>query len=317
MRLFLLSCLCLLVLPLGAVPSLTDLDSWQIPEESEPPKQEAPKPAPKPVADTGPEIIIEMDANGGVQGPSRSHVSGEIAILNRSATQLTKNLAGKSRFYVLFNANTKAVADTKVTSLDGTPYALLLFGQEDKNYRQLLFKYWDEQPLVAVAENKADKLRIFQTYQVNLGVTEPDFAQAYPQAQMDVIEDAMDHTRYHAYKLNASSFVVFKEEQPLAYFSSEIDFLAYTEKLKNLPPQESTVQQPQKKSIYAVNIPVAPRPKFSDLVRQGTFQERMYRQQYENSYDDWDNPDYTDSPSSNSSSYRRTSTRHTAPRTRP
>ena len=314
MRLFLLICLVFLTLPLGAVPSLTDLDSWQIPDEPEPVKQETPKPAPKPAVDAGPEIVIEMDSGATVQGPSRSQSSNEIAILNRSAAQLAKNLAGKSRFYVLFNANTKSTADTKVKSLDGTPYALLLFGQEDKNYRQLLFKYWDDQPLVAVAENKADKLKIFQTYQVNLGLTENDFTEAYPQAQASMVEDSIDHTLYNAYKLDDTFFVVFKEGQPLASFTSEIDFLAYTEKLKNLPPKETAEPRAPKKSIYAPHIPVAPRPKFSDLVRQGTFQERMYRQQYGSPSDEWDDSGYARRSTSsrpNNQSYRTNNSRRT------
>lgn len=291
MRLFLAICFCVMTLPLGAVPSLTDLDSWQIPDEPEPVKKEAPKPAPKKVVDVGPEIVIEMEANGTVQGPARQQVSHEIAVLNRSAKQLATTLAGKSRFYVVFNANITPVSDTQITALDGTQYALLFFGEEGKNYRQFLFKYWADQPLVAVAENTTDRLNIFQNYGVNLGLTETDLTAAYPQAQVKVIEDAADHTPYNTYKFSDTFFVSFKEGQPVAKFSSEEDFTAYTDKLQNITPSQEETEitfKPIKRDLYTPPVTVTPRPKFTDLVKGGTFQERAYREQQNRYRNSWD-----------------------------
>ncbi len=292
MRLLLTLCVCFLVLPLGAVPSLTDLDSWQIPEEPAP-QQPAPKPTPKPkpAASTGPEIVIEM-TDTAYAPVAKTRDSNEIAVLSRSAEQLAKSLAGKSRFYVLFNANQKAATDTMVEALDGTRYALLLYGQEGKNFRQLLFKYWQDQPLVAVAENKQDQLAIFRDYGVNLGLTEADFRTAYPQAQPKTIEDAKDHTLYHVYKFSDTFLVSFQNDQPVARFTAEKDLASYTDQLQHIePPQETETEKPQKRSIYAPVIPVAPRPKFSDLVEQGTFLERMQRAQYNQFYDEFGSPD--------------------------
>ena len=284
MRLFYLLILLCVTLPAAAVPSLTDLDSWQLPEEEE--EKPRPKPAPKPAvaaknSEKEKELEVQLATNFGVASSTRD--AAEIAVMRSSAAQLLSRLEGKNRFYVLFNANIAAASDAILSSEDGKEYAVVLFGNPKQNYRLFLFKSGVEQPLVAVAENTAQKLDMYRRFYVDVGVTEEDFKEAYAGVTPTVFTGAEDNTTYHAYEFKGPWFVVFKEGKPVRQFTQEQPFMLYANRVRGIAPepepQES--QEPQEPSRSSRWLE-SPEPKgptkrlFSEIVAGGTLWDRDY-----------------------------------------
>ncbi len=260
-----------IAISLQAAPVFDDLDRFQIPDEPEPVKEApAPKPAPKPVEDNRPEIVIRMgDGVASAPAPVKSGAS-EFAVLHRSAAQLERNLAGKSRFYILFNANTSAVSDQVLTARDGKQYAVVRFGPQDQNYRLFVFNARGDQPLLAVAENTADKLRIYKKYELDLGITEADFKNAYPQAEPTEIT-AQDKSVYQTYEFAPDLFVLFAQGKPTRRFTDQAEFIDFTNQLQGIEPKVETPTQ--KRQEEAPQEPA--KRSFKEIVASGTIYDRM------------------------------------------
>ncbi|MBP5617176.1 MAG: hypothetical protein J6X06_05260 [Elusimicrobiaceae bacterium] len=255
---------------LQAAPVFDDLDRFQIPDEPEPVKEApAPKPAPKPVEDNRPEIVIRMgDGVVSAPAPVKSEAS-EFAVLHRSAAQLERNLSGKSRFYVLFNANTSAVSDQVLTARDGKQYAVVRFGPQDQNYRLFVFNARGDQPLLAVAENMADKLRIYKKYELDLGITEADFKKAYPQVEPGEVT-ALDKSVYQTYEFAPDFFVLFAQEKPVRRFTDQTEFTDFVNQLQGIEPKVETPTQQKEE------LPQEPTKRsFKEIVASGTIYERI------------------------------------------
>ncbi len=286
MKLFYLLILLCFTVPAGAVPSLTDLDSWQLPDEEE--EKPAPKPAPKPVAskttaasahtkEKGPELEVQLATNFGLASSTRD--ASEIAVMRHSAEQLLSRLKGKTRFYVLFNANMPASVDKVIQAEDGQEYAVVLFGNEKQNYRLFLFKGGVEQPLLAVAENTAGKLDMYRQYQVNVGVTEEDFKKAEPEVVAQIITEKETQTPYQVYPFKGPWYVVFKNGNPVRQFTQESLLKEYTNKLQGLDPASQVVTGPDRTTRWLQTQTKSDQPQkrlFSEIVDSGTLWDRKY-----------------------------------------
>ena len=124
-----------------------DLDNWQLPPEQqvqkpEVPKIEPPKTSAKPQGKEEEEIVIEMSDLATSYAPAATRADANtIYVFKRSAKEHLNRLAGKSRFYVMFNADVVAAYDDIIYTDTGAQYALVRYGQENAdNYRKFLFE---------------------------------------------------------------------------------------------------------------------------------------------------------------------------------
>ena len=266
--------LVMLAAPLWAAPSLTDLDSWQLPEDPEPAKPAVVEKKPAPVEDTRPELVIDMD--GGTTRTRATRDVNEITVLNKTVSQLSKQLAGKNRFYVMFNANMTATSDISVKAEDGTRYAVVQYGKEP-NYRACLFKEGVEQPLVSVAGSTTDKLGWYRIYGVNVGLQESDFTKAYPNTSATEIIGKEDNKVYKVYPFEKNFSVIFNDGKPIRHFYSEEELNAFTDQLQGiLPPEEEkpAIVISRRTISKPVEETVKPKQSFKALVKEGTIAER-------------------------------------------
>ncbi len=290
MRTFFLFILMCTSVSLWALPSLTDLNSWQLPDEEETAKP-APKPAPKPVATQEkkgsskpkePELEVQLSGSSYGLATSTRDVK-EIAIMQQSASQLLARLKGKNRFDVLFNANMPPTSDTITLAEDGKEYALVTFGNPKQNYRLFLFKSGIEQPLVAVAQDTNGKFEMYRNFGVNLGLTQQDFKQQYPQVEPTVILDVADKTPYNAYALPDSWFVIFNEDKPFRNFTSAADYERFANQLQGILPK-TTGQETAESSRSSRWLTPEEKPAkrlFSEIVASGTIWDRREREMME------------------------------------
>lgn len=246
MRNFILFILCFIALPAWAAPSLTDLDSWQLPEvEPLPAAPVQPVPASEPatpkkakkVKEKGKELKVQLTENNAYAVAKSTRDASEIDIMNLTAQQLMSKFAGQGRFYILFNANMPANIDTEVVAEDGADYALSVFGNETKKYRMLLFKGGLEQPLIAAADDVRGKLNIMQKYRIELEVTEDEMKKSYPSLSPQEITGKEDEKTYHAYKLEGPLFVVFQGGKFIRQFNTEEAFTTYSNDLQGIVPK--------------------------------------------------------------------------------
>ncbi len=280
-----------MAMPLWALPSLTDLDSWQLPDEEEQAKP-APKPTPKPAVAVekqttakSKEPELEVQLSGPAYGLATSTKDiKEIAIMNLSAAQLLARLKGKNRFDILFNANMPPTADTIVLADDRQEYALVTFGNPKQNYRLFLFKSGIEQPLVAVAQDLTGKIDIYRQFGVNLGLTEQDFKQEYPQVTPAVVVSVEDKLPYNIYQLPDSWFVAFKEEKPFRRFTSRTDYERFSRQLQGILPETSVQADAETSRSSRWLKPQTETPAkrlFSEIVASGTIWDRREREMME------------------------------------
>lgn len=252
MRNFYTFLLCMLTVSLWAVPSVTDLDSWQLPD---------PEPEPKPVAASvarpvakqkvapskkgGKEITIEMTGSPSYRSASTTHDPNEIPVMRRSAAQLEKTLADKGRFYVLFNANVVSSIDTSLTGQDGTRYAFVQFGQDGDNYRKFLFEGQGNQRLLAVADDIPGVVRLNTRYKINMPISEKDFKKAYPKAELTVAKNEQEKKTYNTYQINGPVFLVFADGKLTGQFSKKGELSDYLQSVNAKLPEVPVIQQEQ------------------------------------------------------------------------
>ena len=253
MRNFYTFLLCMLTVSLWAVPSVTDLDSWQLPDPEPKPvatsvarlvaKQPAAKQKVAPSKKTGKEITIEMTGTPSYRSASTTHDPSEIPVMRRSAAQLEKTLADKGRFYVLFNANVVSTIDTSLTGKDGTRYAFVQFGRDGENYRKFLFEGQGNQRLLAVADDVPGIVRLNTHYQINMPISEKDFKKAYPKAELTVAENEQDKKTYNTYQINGPVFFVFAGGKLTGQFSQKAELSDYLKSVNAKLPEVPVVQQ--------------------------------------------------------------------------
>ena len=273
----------------GAV--VLNVDDWQLPEEPKPQPVQAPveKPVVRPAsASDGKEITIKL---GAAYTPVSSTTdSSEIAVLKRSAEQLQKRLAGKSRFYVVFNANIQPTLDTTIEIPEGIRYALVRFGQPDGPYRLFLFEADGDQRLLAVAQDIDGLLSLNRIYGTSFEVTRNDFTQAFPKVPHKVLPNTKDKKTYHAYQLPGPVFVVFADEQLAEQFMDERTFTDFANRLQGsgiVPTEEAAPDPEETPELAPVDTPPA-RQSFKELVRSGTIFERMRRAEEEERRRAWE-----------------------------
>lgn len=214
--------------PVWAAPSVTDLDSWQLPEPEPVKPVVAParprvKAKPQPVNDE-PELIVEM---GGAYRATNTQDPDEIPVMRRSATQLARRLANKGRFYVLLNANVVSTQDSTITAKDGTRYAYVRFGKDGSTYRKFLFEAGGDQKLVAVADSVPGVLQLNARYGVNIGPTENDFKRAYPNATVTVVKNEQENKEYHSYQIEGPVFLIFENGKLVQQFAQADELAAF------------------------------------------------------------------------------------------
>lgn len=200
-----------------------DLDNWQLPPENKAAANTRRQNQPK-----DDEIVIEMAGTATPYAPAATRTDAdEIPVFKRTAAQLINRLAGKSRFYVMFNANVVASYDDTIYADNGAKYALVRYGQEGDNYRKFLFEDGGDQKLLAVADSPASVLAINKKYNVNIGLTEAEFKKSYPNAIFNTVTNAQNNKEYHSYQIAGPMFLLF-ENGKLAYqFDTPEAFSAY------------------------------------------------------------------------------------------
>lgn len=275
--------------PVWAVPSVTDLDSWQLPEP-EPVKHVA-APArtrvqakPQPANDE-PELIVEM-GGGAYTAATNTQDPDEIPVMRRSATQLARRLANKGRFYVLLNANVVSTQDSTITAKDGTRYAYVRFGKDGSTYRKFLFEAGGDQKLVAVADSVPGVLQLNARYGVNIGPTETDFKRAYPTATVTVVKNEQENKEYHSYQIEGPVFLIFENGKLVQQFAQAEELAAFMQTIgaanTGVAAQQAKEQTELEKARLEEQAKHNRRHRHSSgtrhkaLVEGGTLEDQMY-----------------------------------------
>ena len=270
------------ILLFAALPVMAanDIDNWQLPPESETVRRTPIAPSKsKPKEE---EIVIEMAGTANVVAPASTRTDAdEIPVFKRTAAQLISRLAGKSRFYVMFNANVVATLDDTIYADNGARYALVRYGQEGDNYRKFLFEDGGDQKLLAVADNAATVLAINKKYNVNIGLTEQEFKKSYPNAIFNKVTDAQNGKEFHSYQIAGPMFLLF-ENGKLAYqFDTPQAFSAYMSTL-SAANMGFAAQQAKEQTALERNrpsqLPPPPQPQntYTTLVVGGTVRAPIY-----------------------------------------
>ena len=253
------------------------LDDWQLPPEGEVARPVAPAEN-KPKEE---EIVIEMAGATATVAPAATRTDvDEILVFKRTAAQLINRLAGKSRFYVMFNATAVASFDDTIYADNGAKYALVRYGQEGDNYRKFLFEDGGDQKLLAVADNAATVLAMNKKYNVNVGLTETEFKKSYPKAIFSTVTDAQNNKEYHSYQIAGPMFLLF-ENGKLAYqFDTPEAFSAYMNTLSaanmGFAAQQAKAQTALEKNRQNhITRPVQPQTTYT-LVVGGTVRDPIY-----------------------------------------
>lgn len=266
-------------------PAADDLDNWQLPPESEepqkvvaPPKAIPQKAQPK----NEEEIVIEMAGTANVVAPAATRTDTDaIYVFKRTADQHINRLAGKSRFYVLFNADVVASFDDIIYADNGLKYALVRFGQEGSDtYRKFLFEAGGDQKLLAVADNVPTTLVINKKYNVNIGLTESEFKKSYPNAVFTPVMNAQNNKEYHAYQIPGPLFVVFEDGKLVYQFANAQAFSAYMNTLSAANMGYAAQQAKQQTQLEKNRQRPAAQPVqqniYTPLVVSGTARDPIY-----------------------------------------
>jgi len=261
----------------GALPALAanELDNWQLPPENEATRPVIPATFPDD------EIIIEMIGDPEVKTPTAKRTdTNTIYIFKRTAKEHMNHLAGKSRSYILFNADVVSSFDSTIYADNGVPYAFVRYGQEGDNYRKFLFEANADQKLLAVADNAPAVLAVNKQYKVNLGLTEIEFKKSYPRAVFTALTNAQNGKEYHAYQVAGDLFVIF-ENGKLAYqFDNAEAFSAYMNTLSAANMSYAAQQAKQQTELEKARQtqpaePVQPQITYA-LVVGGTVRRPIY-----------------------------------------
>lgn len=265
--------------------SANDLDNWQLPPEPKPeptPVQvSAPKKQPTKIKHADDEIVIEMTGTSTVATAATRTDADEIPVFKRTAAQLISRLAGKSRFYVLFNANAVSTFDDTIYADNGARYVLVRYGQEGDNYRKFLFDEGGDQKLLAVADSPATVLAVNKKYNVNIGLTEKEFQQDYPKAVATTVTDAQNNKEYHSYQISGPLFLLFDNGKLAYQFDSAQAFSAYMNTLSaaNMGYAAQQAQQQtalEKARLSQTTSTRVEQPTYTTLVVGGTVRAPIY-----------------------------------------
>ncbi len=267
----------------------SDLDNWQLPPENNVERSVAPsvsktKPKAKPKPKREEEIVIEMSGTATPYTPAATRTDADaVYVFKRTAKEHINRLAGKSRFYVMFNADVVAAFDDIIYADNGAQYALVRYGQEGgDNYRKFLFEGGGDQKLLAVADSAAGVLAINKKYNVNIGLTEAEFKKSFPNAIFTPVTNAQNGKEYHAYQLAGDSFVVFEGGQLAYQFANPEAFSAYMNTLSAANMGYAAQQAKQQTALEKArqNQPAAPTTTqttiYTPLVVSGTARNPIY-----------------------------------------
>jgi len=258
--------------------ALDDLDNWELPpEEEEVRKVVVQKQQPK----SEEEIVIEMAGTTNTVAPAATRTDADaIYIFKRTADQHINRLAGKSHFYVLFNADVVASFDDIIYADNGLKYILVRFGQEGDNYRKFLFENGGDQKLLAVADSASSILAINKKYNVNLGLTETEFNKNYPKAVFTPVVNAQNNKEYHAYQIPGPLFVVFEDGKLVYQFANAEAFSAYMNTLSAANMGYAAQQAKQQTQLEKNRQRPAAQPVqqniYTPLVVSGTARDPIY-----------------------------------------
>ncbi len=253
-----------------------DLDNWQLPPEGQTVRTDV-RPKTKQKDE---EIVIEMAGNAVAPAATRTDAD-EIPVFKRTAAQLFNRLAGKSRFYVMFNANVVATLDDIIYADNGAKYALVRYGQENGNYRKFLFEEGGDQKLLAVADSAASVLAINKKYNVNIGLTETEFKTSYPNALFNTVTNAQNGKEFHSYQIAGPLFLLFENGKLVYQFDTPEAFSAYMNTLSAANMGYAAQQAKQQTALekarqnQVVQAPVQTTI-YTPLVVSGTARDPIY-----------------------------------------
>lgn len=227
-----------------------------------------------------PEIIIEMHGTKVV--PVKT-----VSIWDKNALVLTRLFRGKDRTHVLYSVENVSTKDDILRAKNGKEYAFVRYGSNDGDYRKFLFKAEEPQTFVACAANLKDVLAVNFKYGVNMGVSLKDFLRVYGQtAQLSTLEDIISGKTLSIYKQTYSDinhktpapyYFVFDGDELISTFTSEKDYNAYAEQVKNSgekpQPQNQQGQVQQRKQTTRQNKRRQP---IKALAYGGTVEDQMY-----------------------------------------
>ncbi len=291
MKKFYVFLLAVLTGPVWAAPSVTDLDSWQLPEPEPAKPVVTPArphvPAGPQSVDNEPEFKVEMTGSSYYTAAKNTQDPDEIPVLRRSAAQLAKRLANKGRFYVLLNANVVSTQDNIITAKDGTRYAYVRFGKDGSTYRKFLFEAGGDQKLVAVADSVPDVLQLNARYGVNIGPTENDFKRAYPKAIVTTVKNEQENKEYHSYQIDGPVFLIFENEKLVQQFARANELAAFMQTIGAANTGVAAQQAKEQTELERVRLEEQARrnrnrhrhparPPHKALIEGGTVEDQMY-----------------------------------------
>ena len=159
-----------------------------------------------------PEIVIELTGE-----PAKTSIKNGIEIWDKNCRQLSKLLSGKTREYALYQITNVSTKDNNIWAADGARYRFVQYGK-DGNYRKFLFRAKEPQTFVACAANTKESLDMTFEYQVDIGLTETEFLDAYAlQASSVYLPAASGQTLYQISTKNKKpQFIRFVQGKPVA-----------------------------------------------------------------------------------------------------
>ena len=222
-----------------------------------------------------PEIVIHL-----VGEPDSFPAVESLSVWDKDALQLTKLLRHKTRTQVLYQVDTVSSKDTFLQAKDGTRYALVQYGDNEK-YRKFLFRAEDPQTLVTCAANVQDVLAVNKRYQVKMNISQKDFLTAFPDVQpvqLSGITVPEGQTLYRIDLLNPVS----KKKEPhfLLFNGKQLEETFYSlqevqEALQTPPNKPQPQPAPQKQKA-------APEKTRKILLDGGTVHDQMYLPRFTN-----------------------------------
>ena len=228
-----------------------------------------------------PEIIIELT---GEPDP----VTDGISLWDKTERQLSQLFQNKTRQDVLYLVESVSTADSSLQSSSGKKYRYVRYGRDDGEYRKFLFDYKDR--FLACADNAASVLILNQTYGINLGVSEEDFLDNFPQATPANLFDFPNEQELQSYQIalspqNAPCHFLFVNGKLSQTFPDEKTYTRYVNELseknqqwleeEHLKQQKQLEQLQQEKEDAIRRAQYRNRP-FKALIKGGTWEDRLF-----------------------------------------
>ncbi len=216
------------------------------------------------------EIVIELSGSG-------SPVSSNgVSVFTKTATQLQKRFAGKTRSNVLYTLDSVSSFDGEIKAQDGTTYQLVRYGTEREPYRKFLFQAQEPQTLLAVADSVQTVLAVNQKYHINMGLAEVDFIRAYPNTPATLVTDEATAKTYHTYTVNTTLWVVFENGKLVRQFTAEKDYTAFVNEVTASNTAYRAQQGKGAKQHAQSSQKKKKKKPFKALLQGGTLHDRMY-----------------------------------------